>query len=49
MIDTSMTSNIKTEHSRQAVLVFLDDQPAVGQAPQSLLSLLLRHLARDPT
>jgi len=38
-----MTSNTKTEHSRQSVLVFLDSRPAVGRLPQSSLARLLRH------
>jgi uncharacterized protein involved in exopolysaccharide biosynthesis len=42
MGDTLMTSNVKTEHSRQAVLVFLDDQSAAGRAPRTLLNFLLR-------
>jgi uncharacterized protein involved in exopolysaccharide biosynthesis len=42
MGDKLMTSNVKTEHSRQAVLVFLDDQSAAGRAPRTLLTFLLR-------
>ncbi len=42
MGDTLMTSSVKTEHSRQAVLVFLDDQTGAAQAPQRLLTFLVR-------